>query len=211
MLYKNLELPNFIFLVGLITYLSIRGVFQYRIGGAEKVIKKDKGRERMLVFLVVTSQVVLPLLFLFSPFLSWANIILPKTSVFLGIPLLIAGLWLFLRAHADLGKNWSVALELNGQHQLITYGVYRFIRHPMYASFFLLGFSQGLLLQNWFAGWAALAAVSVMYRVRVSHEEQMMLECFGSQYQDYIESTGALIPRTHGYGKKARVDSDMMK
>jgi len=43
------------------------------------------------------------------------------------------------------------------EHRLVTAGVYRHIRHPMYAAIFLWCLAQGLLLPNWLAGWSALA------------------------------------------------------
>jgi protein-S-isoprenylcysteine O-methyltransferase Ste14 len=52
---------------------------------------------------------------------------------------LVIGLWLFYRSHADLGTNWSITLEIREQHRLITQGVYRRIRHPMYSA---LGLTQ---------------------------------------------------------------------
>jgi protein-S-isoprenylcysteine O-methyltransferase Ste14 len=37
--------------------------------------------------------------------------------------------WLFWRSHADLGRNWSPSLELREGHELVTEGVYRYVRH----------------------------------------------------------------------------------
>jgi protein-S-isoprenylcysteine O-methyltransferase Ste14 len=51
----------------------------------------------------------------------------------IGTALLGAAIWLFWRSHRDLGKNWSPSLEISAQQTLITHGVYRTIRHPMYA------------------------------------------------------------------------------
>ena len=74
---------------------------------------------------------------------------------------MLLSLWLFWRSHADLGKNWSVSLEVRQGHQLIKHGVYRSIRHPMYASIWLWCLAQGLLLENWLAGWYALVAFAL--------------------------------------------------
>jgi protein-S-isoprenylcysteine O-methyltransferase Ste14 len=104
-------------------------------------------------------------------------------------------LWLFWRSHADLGQNWSVSLELRQGHQLVTQGVYRRIRHPMYASIWLWALAQGMLLENWLAGWSVVPAFAVMYLLRTPREEQMMCELFGDAYQDYMRQTGRLFPR----------------
>jgi protein-S-isoprenylcysteine O-methyltransferase Ste14 len=54
--------------------------------------------------------------------------------------------------------------------------VYGTIRHPMYASIWLFGLAQGLLLENWLAGWAAVATFAPMYFLRTPREEPMMRE-----------------------------------
>ncbi len=104
-------------------------------------------------------------------------------------------MWLFWRSHTDLGNNWSVTLEVRSTHQLVTHGVYRTIRHPMYAAFLLLAAAQVLLLPNWIAGWSALATVGLMCIIRVPREESMMCEFFGVEYHRYMRSTGSVVPR----------------
>ena len=108
---------------------------------------------------------------------------------------MLAALWLFWRSHSDLGLNWSAFLQMRKDHQLIRQGVYRSIRHPMYASIFLFGIAQALLLQNWVAGLSAPVTFALLYFVRTPHEEKMMREWFGEEYQDYIRQTGRIIPR----------------
>lgn len=105
-----------------------------------------------------------------------------------------AFLWLFRRSHKDLGRNWSVTLEVREGHQLVTGGVYAHVRHPMYASFFLWGISQALLIPNWIAGLSGLVAVLALYAVRQSREEAMMRQTFGLEYDAYCTRTKRLIP-----------------
>jgi protein-S-isoprenylcysteine O-methyltransferase Ste14 len=65
----------------------------------------------------------------------------------------------------------------------------------MYAAIFLFGLAQGLLLQNWLAGWSGILTFSVMYFIRVPHEERMMCEFFGDTYRDYMRQSGRVFPR----------------
>jgi protein-S-isoprenylcysteine O-methyltransferase Ste14 len=103
-------------------------------------------------------------------------------------------LLLFYRSHADLGKNWSISLQIRNEHRLVTTGIYRFVRHPMYSSFFLLAVAQLMLLPNWFAGATGLIGVGMLYAFRIRQEERMMMERFGAEYRDYIAHTARLIP-----------------
>jgi len=112
----------------------------------------------------------------------------------LGAITLCAGLWLFFRSHADLGRNWSISLEIREQHALVQSGVYRLIRHPMYSSFFLLALAQLFLFPNWFAGAVGLLGVGILYAFRVRQEERMMRDSFGNEYLGYSAKTKRLIP-----------------
>jgi protein-S-isoprenylcysteine O-methyltransferase Ste14 len=186
--------PGAFFLASAVAYQAIRIVFAARArraGGGAK-FSKAPGWDRVLIALVGLGQFVLPAQFLFTPGLGAADVALPAACFPLGGLVTLAGLWLFWRAHADLGESWSVTLELNREHRLVTRGVYRRMRHPMYASFLVLGLGQGLLLANWIAGWAGLAAVALMVAVRLPREEAMMVGRFGDAYRAYQRRTGAL-------------------
>jgi protein-S-isoprenylcysteine O-methyltransferase Ste14 len=197
----NLHAPQAIFLAGLAAYIAIRSVFQRRAADATATVTRSGKPDRFLILLVVLGQIVLPLLYLFSPWLDFANHASPTLAPWLGAATWLAGLWLFRRAHADLGTNWSVTLELRSTHRLVTHGVYRLVRHPMYAAFVLLGVAQALLLPNWLAGSSALLATALLCIVRIPGEEAMMCEFFGQDYRDYMKRTGGVIPRLGAAGK----------
>lgn len=65
----------------------------------------------------------------------------------------------------------------------------------MYSAIFLFSIAQGLLLNNWLAGWAVVLSFSTMYILRTPKEEAMMIDRFGSAYTDYMAETGRLFPR----------------
>jgi len=142
---------------------------------------------------------ILGLLYVFSNWLSFANCRLPFSLRWLagaaGTIVFGVANWLLWRSHADLAENWSPKLEVREGHTLITDGVFRYIRHPMYASHWLWAVGQALLLHNWIAGLAGLAAFFPLYTVRVPQEEQLMLDQFGEEYQAYMASTGRIFPR----------------
>lgn len=187
---------NLVFLAGLIVYLGIRHVFMRRTSiGNPSTYRQMDNLERALLGIVAVGTMFLPLLYLATSWLAFADYTLPQAAPWCGTALMAAGLWLFYRAHADLGRNWSVTLELREGHQLITRGVYRYIRHPMYTSIFLFSVAQGMLLANWLAGWGALVTFTLLYLIRTPREERMMCEAFGDQYRAYMRQTGRLWPR----------------
>lgn len=191
----HLGSSNLVFLIGFIVYVTIRGVFAQRSKGSEKLVTRRDTRELILMVIVGVGTMFLPLLYLFTPLLTFADYRVPWWVPWFGTLTMVAALWLFWRSHADLGQNWSITLEVRRGHQLVRRGVYRFIRHPMYAAIWLFSLAQGLLLQNWLAGWSAVVLFAPMYLVRTPREEQMMCEFFGDEYRDYMYDTGRLFPR----------------
>lgn len=190
-----LQPPNAVFFVGLIVQVVIRYHFVQRTKSEKKTVRQFDRLERLLLAAMFPAVLLLPPLYCFTPLLSFADYDLPEPVRWAGGVVMVASLWLFWRSHVDLGQNWSVSLEVRENHQLVTHGVYRWIRHPMYASIWLWGLAQGMMLANWFAGWAVIPAFAAMYFLRTPREERLMREEFGDAYRDYTARTGRLFPR----------------
>src|SRR6266853_5401877 len=126
-----------------------------------------------------------PLIWVASPAFSFAEYPLGAGPLVGGVMCLVIGLWLFYRSHADLGTNWSITLEVREQHRLITQGVYRRIRHPMYLALALYSIGQALVIPNLVAGPSNLIAFAILLALRVRAEERMMVEEFGDEYAAY--------------------------
>ena len=184
-----------VFLAGFVAYAVIRGVFIERTKRVEKVVSRKDFAELAVMFAVFLGSILLPLLYLFTPWLRFADVAPPPYLPWCGLACMLAALWLFWRAHADLGANWSQTLEVRKGHTLVQHGVYARIRHPMYSAIWLFGLAQGLMLANWLAGWSAIAGFSLMYFIRTPREEALMCEVFGDEYRDYMRRTGRLLPR----------------
>ncbi len=186
---------NIVFIVSYIVFATIRGIFEQRTKGGEKIVSRLVPTDRILIAVVGLGGFLLPAVYLFTPWLAFADYQISAWVPWFGTLVIIAALRLFWRSHADLGRNWSRTLEIYKEHQLVKHGVYRLIRHPMYAAIWLFSLAQGLLLQNWLAGWSAIVTFAVMYFGRTPREEQMMCEFFGQEYRDYIRHTGRVFPR----------------
>ena len=135
-----------------------------------------------------------PLIWVALPAFSFAEYPLRTGPFVAGVICLVIGLWLFHRSHTDLGTNWSITLEVREEHRLITQGVYRWVRHPMYSALFLYAVGQALVIPNWVAGPVNLIAFSVLFALRVRAEERMMFEGFGDEYAAYSARTKRLVP-----------------
>lgn len=163
---------------------------------ANKIVDDQKTTlEKALLFLVYIGMMILPLIYVFTGLLSFANYALPLALQLLGVASMILFAWLFYRSHKDLGQNWSVSLEIREEHTLVSTGIYSKIRHPMYTAIWFWVIGQSLLLHNYIAGLSGIAAFGLMYLLRVGPEEKMMEATFGEEYIAYKAKTGRLLPK----------------
>ncbi len=182
------------YFIGLVAEIVIRMPY-HRRNRRNRITEERRNREDMLLLsLLSLSMMFLPLIYTLTPWLAFANYQLPDWAGLLGILILAVALWVFWRAQVDLGRNWSPILQMREGHTLVTEGIYRYIRHPMYASQWLWSIAQLLLLQNWIVGLVGLLVFLPLYLERVPREEQMMIDHFGEEYRTYMQRTGRVIP-----------------
>jgi protein-S-isoprenylcysteine O-methyltransferase Ste14 len=112
----------------------------------------------------------------------------------LSIILFILASALSWTAARTLGRQWRIDAGLNAEHELITSGAYRFVRHPIYTSLLCLVWAMGFLFTRlpWLALASLLALIGTEIRVRV--EDGLLASRFGKQFEDYQRSVPAYIP-----------------
>lgn len=184
-----------VFVVGFIVFFAIRKFHSRHWRKRVKVDVRIDWIEKLLLGLISFGMLLVPLVYLFSPWISFADFFGPAWLIWPGGVLMAVSAILFWHAHADLGRNWSPSLEIGDDQTLVTCGIYRRIRHPMYAAAFLYAFAQMLLLPNWIAGPSTLITFLPLYLIRLPREERMMMDRFGDDYRHYMKTTGRLIPR----------------
>ncbi len=158
------------------------------------VAKNRKGTLEKVLLIIAWTSFFLALIWIATPLLAFADYPLQPAPFIAGTLLLVVGLWLLYRSHADLGTNWSITLQIRERHQLVTHGIYCWSRHPMYLALLTIATGQALALPNWLAGPAYLVAMLLLVGLRLRPEEQMLREEFGKEYDDYAATTKRLIP-----------------
>ena len=186
-----------LFVVGLVVGSVIRGRFKWKCRHDRATDDRPSVLDICLLALAGVGM-TLPLVYLPTRWLDFADYASPAWAGWTGALMFAAALWLLWKSHVDLGRNWSVAPQIREGQSLVTGGVYRHIRHPMYASHVLWAIAQVLLLANWIVGPAMLVLMLPLYIERVPREERMMLDRFGEEYRSYMARTGRLIPRLWG-------------
>ena len=100
----------------------------------------------------------------------------------------------FRNAVANLGRQWRFDAGLNQDHELVQTGVYRFVRHPIYASML------GMLLADvcWagtLPGWPiGLVLFLIGTEIRIRVEDQLLRQRFGERFSQWQTSVPAYLP-----------------
>ena len=93
----------------------------------------------------------------------------------------------------DLGKNLSPWPHPHAKNQLVTHGIYRHIRHPLYLSLVVLSLGWAVWSQSWTAFVAAVALTAIL-RGKAACEERL-LGLRHPDYASYARNTGCFLPR----------------
>jgi protein-S-isoprenylcysteine O-methyltransferase Ste14 len=190
---------EFIFklIYGLLLLMSgvIRGWHVMRCRKLKKVVAEKQLKIKIVVSLAYIGMSIIPLIHIFSNWFTSCNLALPLWARIVGAVGFALTILLYWWTHKVLGKHWSNVLVIKEEHKLITEGPYKYVRHPMYTTFWMWVIFQGLLLANWLVWIVGIGTWSLAYFTRIEHEEQMMLEQFGQEYKDYMKKTGRLLPK----------------
>lgn len=118
----------------------------------------------------------------------------PLAFYLAGLALFVLGLIIRWAAIIHLGRFFTVNVAIAEDHQLITTGPYRFVRHPSYTGSFFIFLGFGLCTLNIFALGAILLPISVAFLWRIHVEEMALRENFGDRYREYAARTNRVIP-----------------
>ncbi len=145
--------------------------------------------------------VTLPLLaaivtYVINPrWMAWSAFNAPDWLRLAGVALGILSIPSVYWVLASLGKNVSETVLTKPNHELVTAGPYRWIRHPLYATGLTLLLAVGLMAANVvLLLFAVLAAILIRYVV-IPREEAALERRFGDEYRRYTMRTRRLLPR----------------
>ncbi|TCL75976.1 protein-S-isoprenylcysteine O-methyltransferase Ste14 [Rhizobium sp. BK251] len=180
--------------LGIVAWYIIRYPFERRAKRVRVVSDRRSTAEAIGLGAALLGMSVVPAIYIATGIPQAADYPAHLWAIIVGCALFFSAMWFFRRTHKELGKNWSISLQIREKHELISGGPYTLVRHPMYTSFLLMALGQAFLLSNWVVGLAGLIGFAVLFFLRVDKEERMMLEIFGPRYQAYMDRTKRLIP-----------------
>ncbi len=158
-------------------------------------IVRNAIREDMLYFAI-------PALFVFSAGMvvsAWdlvrhqGSLYILSVQSIVGLALIVIGLTNNIIAQVTLWQNYSSTLVIKEYHQLITHGIYRFMRHPIYLGVIMASIGIAVYASSLYGLLTMLALIPVFLN-RIRMEERMLTEEFGDAYRAYREATRKLVP-----------------
>jgi protein-S-isoprenylcysteine O-methyltransferase Ste14 len=121
------------------------------------------------------------------------NLYLLSVQNIVGLALFVVGLTTALVAVITLRRSYASTLVIREDHQLITHGIYRFTRHPVYLGVIIAIIGVPVYASSLY-GLLTMSALIPIILNRIRIEERMLTEEFGDAYRTYMETTSKLIP-----------------
>ena len=118
--------------------------------------------------------------------------VLSRQSI-VGIALFVIGYTILLVAHITLCLFYSSTLVIKEGHTLITHGVYRFVRHPIYLGVIMATIGLSVYASSMYGFFVMLIQFPIFLN-RIRLEERLLTEEFGDRYRTYKKNTRKLIP-----------------
>lgn len=161
-------------------------------------VKSDQRREQFSSRMQRQVLMILALVLLGLPDIRLSVLdrrFLPASMVWfwIGVAVTASGLLFSVWARRYLGRNWSRAVTIKKEHELITGGPYSLVRHPIYTGLLAGLLGSALALGEW-RGLVAVGLVFIALLRKLHLEERWMRKLFGDAYENYSRHVRALIP-----------------
>ena len=110
----------------------------------------------------------------------------------IGTLITLVGVGTAISARFSLGRNWGMPMTQRAEPELVTSGIYAYVRHPIYTGF-ILGMIGAAIGES--IVWLIPLVVSAPYFLfSARREEKRMLDLFPDQYPAYRARTRRFIP-----------------
>ncbi len=189
---------RWLLLISLVGTMSISAHYRRRARQESEII--ERAREGPLL-MAARAFIALPLflgviVYVVNPnWMAWASFTLPTwarwAGAVLGLLSIPSAYWVF----SSIGRNVSETVLTKRDHELVTTGPYRWVRHPLYSTGLSLFLGAGLMMASWFVLSIVLVVLILVRLVVIPREERELVHKFGDAYRTYMRGTGRLLPR----------------
>ena len=186
--------------INIIILLNIIGTFGANVSGAKSGLKSkvSEVREKPKTFLQK-----------FPPVLSMLSLVALILAVFqigtfnfndeynliryVGLIAYLVFSWIQVWSFKTLGDNYSQDIVIKKNHELVTKGPFKIIRHPQYLCQIILDFGAAAATFSYIVGFLAIIEIPI-YIMRASMEDKLLKKHFSEKFSDYKKKSGFMFP-----------------
>jgi protein-S-isoprenylcysteine O-methyltransferase Ste14 len=156
-------------------------------------VKKTSSLDRLIHGLIMALAFFLLILSAQHNFLE--ILILRSSPVIdiISVSLCLLGLGVGLWARRTLAGNWDSLPAIKKNHELVQDGPYRFVRHPIYSGVLLMFLGTALEI-GMLGSMVSFIVLFTGFWIKLTEEENLMIQHFKGKYLDYKKRTRALVP-----------------
>jgi len=177
------------YFAGVILTSAVRVVYTRRYRQTPIARDYRKGMDALLSALPGLGMFVLPVIYVLTGWLDFADYHLPVWAGWLGVMLFALAVWLLWPGRQLVAETRDHGRALSCDPGSVPPHPAPHVRCP------LALVAQVFLLQNWIAGFSMLVCMLPLYVYRARIEEETMVEQFGDEYREYMARTGRIFPR----------------
>jgi len=186
--------------INIIILLNIIGTFGANVTGAKRGLKstvseiKEKPKTFLQKFPPVISMLSLVALIL-AVFQIGTLDYLEEYSVirYIGLAVYLVFSWIQVWSFKTLGDNYSQDIMIKKNHELITKGPFKIIRHPQYLCQILLDLGATAATLGYIVGFLTLVEIPI-YIMRASMEDKLLAKYFSEKFSEYKKKSGFMFP-----------------
>lgn len=189
----------FTFIIQLVICSSVLGLFisiliDFTLYTRDKHVKKEKKS------IVETGTMTLFFIGFYFAIVSKLGVVrveddyLRKSIIIIGTIAIVSGCLLNIIGRFNLGRNWANHIKIYDEHTLVQNGMYKVVRHPLYASIMLMFYGACLVYRSYFCFLlVSFIFIPFMY-YRAKQEETLLTQTF-NEYSNYKKTTGMFFPK----------------
>jgi len=186
--------------INIIILLNVIATFGANVSGAKKGLKskvaaiKDKPKTFLQKFPPILSAVTLIVLILGVFQIGTLEYMKEHNAIrLIGLPVYLIFSWIQVWSFKSLGDNYSQDIIIKKDHQLVTTGPFRYIRHPQYFAQILINIGGTAATVSYVLGILTLVEIPI-YIMRALLEDKMLAKHFAEQFSAYKKKSGFMIP-----------------
>ena len=193
------QLPILMMVAFLLVIIVGRVLFQFVLTGNSGIrsgTKLKTKKEMYISFLMFGIVVVQALIaWLISSSRIQPHIELGFLGTWMGLIICILGILFSSYAQYAMGKEWRIGVDPDEETQLVTTGIYKIVRNPIYTGCIVHGTGLILLAPHILLLVTGLVGYFAIRAYVKEIEEPYLISLHGEKYRQYMSQTGSFFPR----------------